>query len=335
MSIDKLGFSSFIDTAKEYCPEFDDQQQKRIIPYGISFLDRMLLGIFPDDLVLIGAPSGIGKSELANQIAINATMSGKRVVPFALEATRGEWEVRAKFRLYMKAMIKDFGQSAIETLSNYTYLDFKSGGMKDLIRPYQDIVEHELQKLKAITVFYRGKDFGLHEFTRAFNSLDGKADLVIIDHLHYFDSTNENENKAFTEIMKKIRDLNQITGIPVVVIGHLRKPEAKKDRPIIGDLDSFHGTSNIVKIASTVILLAAGDQKSDHQFQTYFRVAKARGAGSASRYAGIGTFNTLVNEYESEFVLGKLIKNDKEFQVIRKDDAPKWYLARAKVGQRV
>ena len=75
MSLEKLGVTPFTDRALSYTPEFDETQIKKVIPYGITYLDKMLIGIQPDELVLIGAPSGGGKSECVNQIATNAAFN--------------------------------------------------------------------------------------------------------------------------------------------------------------------------------------------------------------------------------------------------------------------
>jgi replicative DNA helicase len=54
--------------------------------FGVTYLDAALKGICPNDLILIGATSGAGKTELCAQIArINAKL-GKRVNYIALEA---------------------------------------------------------------------------------------------------------------------------------------------------------------------------------------------------------------------------------------------------------
>lgn len=335
-----LGFKLFNQTALEYTPEYDSKAINKVIPYGISYLDRMLHGILPDDLVLIGAPSGVGKSELVNEIAFKAAHSGHKAVVFALEAHEGEFELRAKFKMYTKLIHQHQGPLA---LRDYTFLDFKLGLMKKTIEPYREVVEAAIKHTENLTVFYRDKNFGIREFKQRFSGLEGKADLVVIDHLHYFDTQSDNENKEFSEIIKEIRNLNQILGIPVVVVGHLRKTD-RRDKPLISGLDEFHGTSNIPKVATTIITLAQGSlldeagidpesviEHPSHRHTTYFRICKSRADGQVTRYIGIGTFDSQVNSYDERFVLAQLTRDEKKFRKII--TAPSWYIKRAQKGQ--
>ena len=60
--------------------------------FGIKYLDAALHGIKPNDLILIGASSGAGKTELCTHIAKTNAKLGKRVRYIALEAEKNEIE---------------------------------------------------------------------------------------------------------------------------------------------------------------------------------------------------------------------------------------------------
>ena len=79
----------------------------RILKFGVSYLDDALLGILPNDLVLIGAPSGAGKTQLCVNIANANLAEGKRVHVFALEAEQDEWERRIKYQMLCQAYYSD------------------------------------------------------------------------------------------------------------------------------------------------------------------------------------------------------------------------------------
>lgn len=325
----KLGLTDFVSTAIDKTPEYDRSAIERVVPFGVSFLDRMLMGIKSDDLVLIGAPPGVGKTELAASIAINAAYNRYRVVCFALEATPGEWEQRTKYKLYMGCMIHKYGPESIQTMD---FDEFDSGLYADKLAPFREVVEAQLKEIPSMQMYYRERDFGIAEFQRVFNAINDKADLVVIDHLHYFDTTDENENRAIAEIMKKIRDMNQLTGIPVVMVAHLRKRDKKNDA-LVADLPDLHGTSEIGKISTKIITLAPGEPVpgSDTRFYTYFRIPKARKSGRVTRYAGRGVFNVTMNEYEKEFALGRLSPDERKFiPFTEHKDIPAWYRERAK-----
>jgi replicative DNA helicase len=69
----------------------------RALPYHHAFLDDYLRCIMPNDLILLGAETGAGKTELARHIGAANARNGKRVYYFALEAEDKEIERRTKY----------------------------------------------------------------------------------------------------------------------------------------------------------------------------------------------------------------------------------------------
>ena len=67
----------------------------RICTFGIAPLDDALIGILPNDLICIGADSGVGKSEIALDIALHNAYSGKKVGLYFIEGGAEE-AVRAR-----------------------------------------------------------------------------------------------------------------------------------------------------------------------------------------------------------------------------------------------
>ena len=61
-------------------------EAERALKYHHAFLDDYLRAILPADLILIGAPTGLGKTDLALNIATTNALLGKRVHYFALAA---------------------------------------------------------------------------------------------------------------------------------------------------------------------------------------------------------------------------------------------------------
>lgn len=318
-----LGLRNFSETAIKDTPELDESGVKDVTPYGIQYLDRCLYGVGRDELVLIGAPSGLGKTELASQIAMNATLNhGKRVVMMALEAVENEIELRTKFKLYSRLLRKHH-----QLPDWFNYQDFKYGQTADLIRPFIGEVNEELAKFKSMQTFYRSSSFGVDDFKRVFNYLNDKVDLVVVDHLHYFDLDDENENKAVSSIMKTMRDLVQVTQIPVVLVAHIRKSN-KEQASICATQEDFMGTSNIYKVPTTIITLGKGGLRDKFTARTYFRVAKCRSSSAVSNYIGLGHFDFRTNEYEEKFVIGE--EENNRFRPLGMDEIPAWYLRRIK-----
>jgi len=325
----KSGFRNFVDTASEIRPEVDGSFAQSMIPFGVQYLDRALSGIFPNDLIIVGAATGAGKSELATTIALHNAELGNRVAFFALEAHHGEIELRTKFKLYARQM-----RERNMLPPSFGYEDFILGRYTAELQPFVTYVESYIaERFSCIDVFYRDKAFSSKDFEREFAAISGKdIKLCVIDHLHYFDFEGDNENQAISDIMKKIKDMSQVTGIPVILVGHLRKRE-RGTHQLVPNADDFMGTSNISKIATKVITMSSGGvvDKDPSCFYTYMRVAKNRYGSRAIHYVAGGIFDTRVNDYVSKrWALGKLTNMDSKFEGLDEDNFPSWYKERAK-----
>ena len=203
--------------------------------YGVTCLDDQLGGIISEDFVLIGAESGCGKTELAYQIAIeNSKKINVHLV--ALEAETNEVYLRALFKemakLYFEEHDKNkddyFDISYRNYILEHAYVDegiWNSEKFKKYEEKAIPIVE---EKLKNVYIHNRSDyldsegNFTIGSLKKAITGLP--CDLLIIDHVDYFDLNDEkNENVQMTRIMKELRAINQEEKLPLVVVSHLRK----------------------------------------------------------------------------------------------------------------
>jgi replicative DNA helicase len=273
-------------------------KNKLVAQYGIPYLDKELKGIFQNELVLIGARSGAGKTTLANSIALNNShLDG--VVLFSLENFEGDLMMFETFKEYKK----------LTMYRNITFRDFCMGDPDDAYQAAANVAE---EKLKRISVIYRQPHgFDISDMAKHFTEkARAGAKLIIIDHVDYFDlhKPKENENTNISEIMKAIRELQDIYNIPVVLISHLRKGIRET---VIPTLEDFIGTSNKVKEATTVILFAPDDEKnSDHtraatawsKKRTWICIRKDRMNGYNSHACNIN-FDCKELKYEEQYAL--------------------------------
>ena len=143
------------------------------------------------------------------------------------------------------------------------------------------------------------------DICEALETADEKIDLVVIDHLHYFELVTQNEYAELTEILKKIRELIGRLRVPVILVSHLRQKH--KDRLVPGNED-FHGTSNIPKQADTCIILSkyleseksVGDYVRSEIYPTLVHFTKSR-RGKPTLLGGIVNFNGITREYEERY----------------------------------
>lgn len=310
----------FIASAKRLAKEREIRKSvaNELLPTGIPYIDKVIGGILPTDLILIGAKTGAGKSELAVTIAKNIAKLGKRCHLFALEYEEGEVERRIKYQHISRLYKKDSGKRHI----NYQDWYF---GKYDFLEKYEDDADKELSQYNNLNTFYRDTKFDLLKFQRMFRSLNGQTECVIVDLLQFFDFDGENENKAITDIVKAIKDMSQLQRTSVILISHLRKIN-KGEKSIVPAIEDFHGTSNIAKIATRIILMAPGGLEPDTGKPiTYVHVAKNRYAGERTRVLARMTFDPILNAYDEKFQLGILSDDEKKFIPFEyEEQRPNW-----------
>lgn len=291
--------------------------------FGVSYLDAAFKGIHNNDLILIGAESGAGKTELCSIIAKVNSRIGKRVCYIALEAEKEEIESRILF----SEVCKEWYKTNTLKLLYDDFCDKAYGSSMDLL---QEKVKARLDmELNTLNVFYRETEqFSELELQYYIESTYKDTDLYIIDHLHYFDINHQkNENEAYKSLMKKIRDIVLLYNKPVVLIAHLRKKE-KGENYIVPILDNFHGSSDIYKIATKVITMKRAEIEGidipNNSYPTLFYTAKNRRLGVTTRTVGLQLFDITNNSYKDEVYIAELLsggskikfyKNDKELPI--------------------
>ena len=300
----------------------------RILSFGIEFLDDALRGIFPDDLILLGAPSGVGKTQLCCNIALSNMQEGKKVHYIALEAAEYEITRRLKYPLVMERYFSDenrvrFGQ--------ITYTDWLLGKYIKQMRSYEEEAALFLEKAyRDLFVYHKSDRFGISELIESVNFISDKTDLIIIDHVHYFDFDYDNENRAIKEIAKTVRSLALENQKPIILVAHLRKRD-KRNEELAAGMEEFHGSSDLYKIATRVITVSPGKMKEDGNFETFFRIPKNRLDGGVSRFLAKELYNPKKGMYErNKYQLGWAEqKRENGFEQIENKYYPSWAKHRA------
>lgn len=298
---------------------------ERVLTFGVNFLDSALGGVFDDDLVLIGAKTGAGKTQLATCIAIANAAMGKRVHYFALEASKYEIERRLKYSLIAQMLRKDDVASGRRNYLRLNFMDWYRCKLGLLTDAYEQRAADQIaEQYKSLHVFYKKFDFTGQDFVQMATSVQDQTDLLILDHLHYVDSDDANENRGYKDVVKRIRDTALLVNKPVVVIAHLRKGDAKSER-LIPDIEDFHGTSDVPKISTKAVMLGPAKDRASPEpgtWPTYFAAVKCRVDGSRTKYVGLVNFDIRTGRYDEEFTLGKVEKQ--EFIEVTGNQLPAW-----------
>lgn len=272
------------------------------LSFGVEFLNDALKGILQTDVVLVGAPSGVGKTQFCVNIALANLSKNKRVHFFALEAEYAEIERRIKFHFVAKFYFADICRPKLDAPLSYS--NWLMGDCGPNIEPYDSEAENFcVATLENLYTRYKVDDFDVNLLAEEFLMIEDKTDLVILDHVHYLDWDDENDNKAIKKIAKTVRRLALGSRKPVILVAHLRKRD-RNNKELAPGLDEFHGSSDLFKIATKVVTLASGGPDPSGKFITYFRVPKNRIEGGPTRFLAQTTFDPKKGTYEKEYNLG-------------------------------
>lgn len=326
MSLIDLEFKRPIATFGEKVILEKSDRQKNIkdpLEYGVSFLDAVTEGITKNDLIIIGAKTGTGKTQLATLIAMTNARKGKRVHYYALEAENFEIERRIKYRMLAEKYLSMNRYDKVR-ISYPSWYRCKLDHVFEKIEP--EINEMLGTIYSSLFTIYGHGNFTIEDFEKSFLAIQDQTDLVIIDHLHYFDFDDTNENRAYKRIVKSIHDLALHVGKPVILVAHMRKSD-KKEKTLLPGIEDFHGTSDIPKIATTAIVIGPcknSETGDPTLWKTYMRVAKLRMDMSRTHYAAQTCFDVKTQGYEKHFVFGRFVNFDEEFEALSENQTPEW-----------
>lgn len=292
------------------------------LSFGVNYLDDAAGGILSNDMIVLAASSGAGKSSIASEIAYHNAVAGKSVCYIALEAFKYEIELRIAYRMAAELFCKTKLMAPECTLQ-----EFLEGKVPKDFQPYINDSKSDMRVLShKLVVKYRDKnDYDIEKFENDMKYLGLMSDLIIIDHLHFFDYDEKAEYSQITRIVKKIRDLALLMDTPIILLSQLRKMENSARKYIPNQFD-LHGSSNIFKVASKVILMCPNfkaDRDSHTEFPTLFRVAKNRYNGGVTRYVGSHIYDICTGVYSNSYNVAKLNFEETDFTYCVNNN-PKW-----------
>ena len=340
-----LSYTNFLTWQEAFRKESEnrlDTDISKLCTYGIKPLDDALFCINKGELVVIGADSGIGKTEIAIHIASHNAKQGKKVALYHLEGGYREAIARMKW----KDICQEFYRKNYGTWVDIDYRKWSVNFEQDRI--LTDIEakiwnDYKDKYSKNLYIYHSPDDLTITDFLASlldFHSLETAAgnfykddqrrngfdlDLIIIDHLQYFSlDQNESEITEITNIIRQVKKVTDNYKIPVVLISHLRKKAKDRGLP---DQQDFYGSSNIPKIATTAITITPKMNSEDFSRQiypTWFRVVKSR-IGIRSSMAILSNFDGRKKEYENTYSIYKVNSDGySSNDPITESELPKW-----------
>lgn len=197
------------------------------IQTGFFKLDKITSGLHPNELIIIAARPGMGKTAFALNLATNIAMSGKTVALFNMEMSGEQLVTR---------MLASVGQIYGDKL--------KSGNLKN--EDWKRINE-AISRL-ADTKMYIDDTSGMtineiRAKCRRLASMKDGLDIIIIDYLQLIQGSDRykgNRVQEVTEISRNLKTLAMELKVPVIALSQLSRSvegKGRKDnRPILSDL---------------------------------------------------------------------------------------------------
>jgi len=288
-------FPSYTEAMHDAVQYKDEIIFKDLCTFGIKPLDDALLAMAKNELIVIAAGSGYGKTELALSISRHNAARGRKVAHFNLEGGSREAIMRMMWRDMCDIYFREYTDEGIE-------MDYRKWSLNYPTHPLMKKLENQAYVEMSDKL---GENMWLYEnpggldcatFNESLVSLDGLrcdltlerdtrrlmkglkgVELIVIDHLHYFNiEKDENEIAEITEILKSAKFITEELQIPVILVAHLRKLIRGHGIP---DKEDIYGTSNIHKISSACIIIAPDHEKDrgwEGVYPTYMRIAKSR-----------------------------------------------------------
>ena len=239
---------------------------KSFVQYPFEGLNKITYGLRPAELVTFTAGSGLGKTRVMREVVHHIIKSTKdNIGLLMLEETpvitsKGLMSVEANQRLHLpdvhvsKEEMKTYFDATVGTGRVYMFDHFGSNSIDNIV--------------SRVRFLAKGLD----------------CKYVIIDHVSIIvsDQSHGDERRALDEIMTRLRTLVQETGVSMIVVSHLRRPDGKgHEEGAATSLSQLRGSASIGQLSDMVIGLERDAQNDDPDIRntTRIRVLKNRFSG--------------------------------------------------------
>jgi len=239
---------------------------RAFVQYPFEGMNKLTYGIRPSELVTFTAGSGLGKTQVMREVVYHMLKSTEdNIGLLMLEETpvitsKGLMSIEANQRLHLpdvhvsKEELKTYFDATVGTGRIYMFDHFGSNSIDNIVS----------------RVRYLAK------------GLDCK--YIIIDHVSIIvsDQSHGDERRVLDEIMTRLRTLVQETGVSMIVVSHLRRPDGKgHEEGAATSLSQLRGSASIGQLSDMVIGLERDAQNDDPEIRntTRVRVLKNRFAG--------------------------------------------------------
>lgn len=240
--------------------------EKADCDYPFDGLNTLTYGLRKYELVTVTAGSGLGKSQFLREI-----------VWHILQQTQSNIGL-----MFLEESTRKTGLSLMSLAAN------KPLHLPDCVAT-QEEKDNAFNATLGTDRLFLFDHFGSSDVDNIVNRVRYLAKVVgceyiFVDHISIIVSAQSNgdERKAIDEIMTKLRMLVQETGVALIVVSHLKRPESKgHEEGAATSLAQLRGSGSIAQLSDMVIGLERNGQADDpdERNTTKIRVLKNRFSG--------------------------------------------------------
>ena len=246
-------------------------------PYPWEALNELTLGIRRREITTLTAGSGIGKSTVCRELAHYLLRSGASVGYIALEESNRK-TLRELVGIELNRRLLRAGQEGEEPIPEET-------------------LRAAFERIVGSGRFYLYDHFGSLNSDRLLNHIRYMAvglgvEWVVLDHLSIVvsgDDTMTDERRGIDMAMTKLRSLVEETGIGLILVSHLKRPDGKgHEEGAATSLAQLRGSAAIAQLSDMVLGLERNQQDPENKHQIAIRVLKNRYVGETGLGALLG-----------------------------------------------
>ncbi len=209
---------------------------------GFFDLDKVTDGLHEQELTIIAARPGMGKTSLALNIAENISEGGIGTYFVSLEMSE-----------------RQLGNRLISSKTGIDSHKLRCGWLED--KDFEEISNTAIN-LSELKLFIDAKSTTIQEIENKALSLKEKNNigLIIIDYMQLLKSSNKFDirEREVAEISRKLKLLSKDLDIPIIALCQLNRETEKRKRPILADLRE---SGSIEQDADNVIFLYCDEEK--------------------------------------------------------------------------
>jgi replicative DNA helicase len=230
----------------------------RGISTGFNSIDTVTNGFQDENLIIIGARTGIGKTSISLKMAYNIAKRGDPVGYYSLEMS--------KIELTHRLMAMETNQNLSCLLSGkMRYSDFNS------LTEISEVIN------KLPLYINDTPNLSLMKFKAKARQLKRRGvKIIFVDHITLFNihEFKMPKNEAIGEVSRNIKNLARELKIPIVVLSQLKR-EAENKKPTLSDL---RWSGDIEENADQIIFLhrKRDESNKEAELETEIIVAKNR-----------------------------------------------------------